>query len=521
MSFHYNSPPPPYLLSSSVSRKTPRPPPYALDSSVGRKFLTAGKRMGSLPTSLSVARSTAGSLPFAKNPIELSVYVANNVVFLYPNAGIDSSLEVFNPRGRPTVIVSIILTIPAEAPKPAPIKSLTVRLEASESLGFPNGPFEQNVLTYASKMVEEACQAELLPGNAYRWEVPVDLGNDVTPYERMRFGRVFQKMRVKLVWSNQSWMSKYKDLKVERDVWLTCIPRSSNLLDYARTHRGFVEGLGMIAVHMRTQHLTVGGYLRVGLSLPSLNAQCKVLRFEIFIRQTTTLHSRKRPGVVQECPPERRNLLTVEGEELMEMLQATNQGNWIVRIPFCDQLRPSTLQGSTDAAIRLNHQLEVCTTFDPTGTGSGKAKPLVHRAAWSFILPSCTCRWRSLNLPNYSQLDPTPVPDGKKSCEERFTEIDTPVIKGRLQSHLDQSDCSCGTSMTELLGYEDEFDDAQRVCSSILMREELQSPIDLVRSTESAHVPDAEEEAFIGLAEGHLGRSRSTADDEVTQHTRK
>jgi len=430
--------------------------------------------MTTLPPDHTVAKTTAGSLGFNKHPIELSIAVADNLVFLYPTAGTDESgSEAPSTRQRPTFIVSITLTIPAEAPQPPSIESLKVQLTGSESLGFPNGPFEQNVLTYATKAVEDTCFTRLVPGNAYRWEVPVEVNNDATPYERMRFGRVFQKMKVKLVWGNQSWKNKYKNLEVERDVWMTCIPRVSNVLDYARTHRTFIDQLGPLAIHVRTQHLTVGGYLRIGLSLPSPSPTCKLIRMEVAILQSTTLHSRKRRGHIENCPIEKIKFHTAEGNDLLEILQGTRQ-NQVMRIPSCDRIRPSTLNGSKDASIRLSHQLEIRLVFQDDVDSPG-GKPLVYTAKWPLVLPSCSCRWKSLKLPSYSEYDPSPVPDGVGEVGP----VDLKGIghRGRLRSHLDQTDCSCGIPLQKILGYEDEFDIAQRVCSSVLMREELMAAV--------------------------------------------
>jgi hypothetical protein len=221
----------------------------------------------------------------------------------------------------------------------------------------------------------------------------------VTPYERMRYGRVFQKMRVKLEWSKQSsLLKKYSNLQVEKDVWLTCIPRVSNLLDYARTHRSTVEGLGPVAMHIRTHHLTVGGYLRFGLSLPAEVAHDKIKKIEIVIIQKTVLHSRIRVGVVQRCFPERIKVQTIESPELQEKLQVVQeqrQGNWIVRIPKCDVLRPSTMQGSKDAAIRLSHQLEMRVTF----CKKPGEQEMAYAAQWPLLLPSVSKQRRRIMRP--------------------------------------------------------------------------------------------------------------------------
>lgn len=47
------------------------------------------------------------------------------------------------------------------------------------------------------------------------------------------------------------------------------------------------------------------------------------------------------------------------------------------------------------------------------------------------------------------------------------------TYRGRLQSHLDQNDCTCGISIEEVLKFEDEYEEAQDTCFTELMRQEL------------------------------------------------
>lgn len=247
---------------------------------------------------------------------------------------------------------------------------------------------EQNVIPYATKKVPDASKLELLPGSAYRWEVPIEVSHDVAPYERMRYGRVFQKMSVHLEWCTKTWLlSKYKDVSVERDVWLTCVPRLSNMLDYAKTHRTMNEHLGPLVMHIRSHHLVVGGYLRLGLHLPSFNRNCKILRMDVSFIQATTLHSRKRSGVVYPATPaDKITFLKVEEEEFTDKMQNL-QAIWIARLPTCHQMRPSTQIGSTSAAIKVTHKLEVRLVFVPKGQPSGE-KPITYSAMWPVTLPS-------------------------------------------------------------------------------------------------------------------------------------
>lgn len=213
---------------------------------------------------------------------------------------------------------------------------------------------------------------ELLPGTAYRWDVPIEVNHDVAPYERMRFGRVFQKMSVNLKWSSSSLkkkmiFAKYKELSVDRDVWIATIPRVSNMLDYAQTHRTEYQDLGPIVIHVRSAHLTVGSYLRLGLYIPQFNEKnIKILKMELSMKQYTSLHSRKRNGMVyQDSNPEVIPFLTVQGDEFDAKLRPNLHSNWIARIPHCHRLRPSTLSGSTEAAIRVSHRIQLKIAYIP------------------------------------------------------------------------------------------------------------------------------------------------------------
>jgi len=137
----------------------------------------------------------------------------------------------------------------------------------------------------------------------------------------------------------------------------------------------------------------------------------------------------------------------------------------------------------------------------------------------SIILFQCSCRWRSLKLPSYSKYDPSPVPDGV--AEDGPVDMGGIGYRGRLRSHLDQTDCACGIPMEELLGFEDEFDDAQRVCSSVLMREELQAAID-TRNDWTARPPSDpsvqsqdfnENDQYVGVGVDPIERPNSDEDE--------
>lgn len=445
-------------------------------------------------TSTGISDGTGMGWLFGKKSIELSISLSDNLVFIYPNIGVrqsgaednagdEASSQVSKP---PCLVVSLTLSIPANAVLPAGgIESLTVELMANESLGFPDAPFEYNTLTYAQKTLDEARDVVLEPGQTYHFQTLIEVPHHVTPFECNRYGRVLPRVRARLHWAGAKsrLFGGPRDLRAEQDVWVMGVPRTSNVLDYARTHQSFVEHLGPIILHARTQHLTVGGYLRLGLSLPAPALGCKIEKVLITLVQSTKLTSRSNSGHFTVCKPERIPFLSVEGEELQKCLRSSVDqqsgralsGNWVARIPHDRYARPSTLEGSKDAALRITHQLEVRIVFVPPETVANKPVfPVAYSAAWPLTLASCACRWRSLKLPMYSEQDPLPVEDAAAVVAD----FQDKRARGGRRGHADacdQSICSCGIKLDELLRYECEQDRAQQTSTVRLMEQEIEA----------------------------------------------
>lgn len=99
-------------------------------------IVTKTPSMSGLPFDRSVAKIRSGSFGFGKDIVELSINVADNLLFIYPNAADDrEDIEAVGSRPRATFIVTITLSIADDIPAPPPIESLTVQLKGLESLG--------------------------------------------------------------------------------------------------------------------------------------------------------------------------------------------------------------------------------------------------------------------------------------------------------------------------------------------------------------------------------------------------
>lgn len=276
------------------------------------------------------------------------------------------------------------------------------------------------------------------------------------------------------------------------------MPPSTDVISYAHTHDGFSELLGPVILHTRSRQLSVGGYLRAALSLPSAPPGMQLQKLTLTLVQGTTLVSRREPGHVEHCQPERIPLSNlgpaelqaktkrVTGEDQCDSLDV----DWIARIANDLQARSSTLLGNK-AAIRRDHVLEMSLTY----RGTEQEEPATYLASWPVLLPACSVTWRHMKLPSYSKNDPNPVPDRSRDAwePEKYANI-----------HVSHTTCACGQSLEKLLSWEDEGDDEDQTSTSNMMRE-------AVRSASSSIELDRTREQSRSRSRGRSGLSRESS----------
>lgn len=246
------------------------------------------------------------------------------------------------------------------------------------------------------------------------------------------------------------------------------MPISTDLLNYAHTHEGFRDAIGPIVMHAQTRQLSVGGYLRAALSLPSTTPGIELLDFKLTVIQHTILTSRKKPSHHERGKPERMTFLEVGQEELQSKLKrnAVETGGdsldatWVARLPKDNMCRCSTVAGS-QAAIRHNHEIEMVLNYKDAMSSAAET----YRVTWPLPLPACSMLWKHLKLPSYSEYDPSPVPEWTRDAwdQEKFANV-----------HLSQRTCACGQTLEKLLSWEDDGDDEEMVCTTNMVREAVQ-----------------------------------------------
>ncbi|PWN94220.1 hypothetical protein FA10DRAFT_43643 [Acaromyces ingoldii] len=272
---------------------------------------------------------------------------------------------------------------------------------------FPSGVVEEStsVLTSARLDVDIA---KLNKGDVATYEVALTIDHTSPPYERCRWGRINHLVRAELQLPNS------KGQTVEKGFTLNTLPRTITTNDYSRTHRSFSELLGPVILHVCSLHLTVGGFLHIGISLPSPAPNVRLVCITLSIVQKTRLASRKRPGHEEDCPEKTVEFHRVEGSELDRFMGKDERAEaWIARLPHDNDVRPTTIS-SSQTPIRVSHRLEVKMIFEESDDGPDeeskvgkKKKPQkVYLAAWPIHLVSCCCIWNSLLLPPYSDEDP-------------------------------------------------------------------------------------------------------------------
>ncbi|CEH17237.1 hypothetical protein CBOM_03295 [Ceraceosorus bombacis] len=393
--------------------------------------------------------------------MELKLDTSESHIYVWPGSTVNEEGQSAQaPRDDAVLVAFITLSIPAKSSPPSRIHCLSVTLEAVENIGFPSGSYETNRPFKVRCASEQAIDMPIEAGKSYRWELPLSIPHDVVPYERCNLGRVYFRLSTKLHFGGN--FITRRTLSASKDMFIIAVPSEDNVLDYAQSHGTFVEHLGPVALAVRSQHMTVGGYARLALSLPSPSPTLVLDQFSLSVVQNTTLHSRQSERI-ERARPESRVITAIEFDELLSkrLPDGTYEGNWIARMPHDSQIRSSTLAASK-AAIRLSHSLEVRIIYRPDDLPS--TKPLLYRASWSLILPHCACMWRSMRLPSYSIADPCPVPERGRDdwMPERYANI-----------HVSHSGCACGETLETLLAWEDEVDDEQDVCTTRMMWEDM------------------------------------------------
>ncbi|SJX62118.1 uncharacterized protein SRS1_12967 [Sporisorium reilianum f. sp. reilianum] len=400
-----------------------------------------------------------------------------NDIFLNPQVRSENE----TPEDHEPAIVQVIiqLSIPTKYTPPSKLISLSASLIGYESIGFPKGGFEQNQPYYNKKTIDSATDLKLEAGSIYQFEVSFSVDHSTAPYQRCKYGRHHQKVQVKATFPG---LIGKKTLTAEKNLFFIQTVAVTGFLPYYHVHRSAEQGLGPIFLGVRTQHLTVGGYLRITFSLDSPSPTLQLHSLKMTLLQQTTLKSRVRRNYTEHPPSERFTFFEAGPEELKKCLPGAaneagldgllalaqqqpppephqaegpsgsswstaaanpppppGQCNWVARIPNDSEARASTLPGS-DCAIGMAHGLELAIQYSDPSLGDSDVR--TYRASWGMILPSCACRWQTMRLPSYTPEDANPVP-----------KISRDFWAGR-NEHESFTQCVCGEDLEHLLEME-------------------------------------------------------------------
>lgn len=245
----------------------------------------------------------------------------------------------------------------------------------------------------------------------------------------------------------------------------------------------------------------------MGISIPAPSPQTEIEKVQLILIQSTKMISRGKKSHSVECKPEKFPFMSIEGEELKNCIRKEGHvelqsgfplvGNWVARIPTDQRARPSTLQGSKNASIRVSHQLEVRIIFKTEKRRNPGQDPIpstIYSASWPLILASCACKWRSLKLPMYSESEPL----SDEAARAAVADWQEKHLRMGKKKHIDGCDpslCSCGIPLDELLRYECEQDNAQQSSTIRLMREEIEAAT-LTPSTRRQSFASEQQDAF-------------------------
>ncbi|KAN0065384.1 hypothetical protein ACQY0O_001220 [Thecaphora frezii] len=393
--------------------------------------------------------------------MELKILSANSCdLFLQPRLRASPRHDDTDRDSCAYLQVIIQLSIPKDCTPPAKLLSLNASLVGYESIGFPRGGFEQNQPYCSKTTIPAATDLRLEPGSLYQFETTFAVDHNTAPYQRGKYGRHHQKVHVKATFPG---IISKKTLTAERNFFFVQTVTQSGSFPYYYVHRSAAEALGPIFFGVRTQHLTVGGYLRITFSLASASPTVRLHSLQLALQQQTTLKSRVRRNYCEQPPLERFVFFEADEEQLRPCISVPHvdgdeggdgatgelplgEGNWITRLPSDSEARASSLPGG-DVAIHMAHALELTIRFSDPTLHDGEMQ--TYRTAWGLILPSCACRWQSMRLPSYTPHDSNPVPTTSRD-----------FWTGR-NEHESHSQCVCGETLETLLQFEEEAKQAR------------------------------------------------------------
>lgn len=236
-------------------------------------------------------------------------------------------------------------------------------------------------------------ELHLEPGKQYSWDVVFDIPADIAPYVRCRYGRLYYRLTAKLTLHSAGGRllgGGRKTLKASKNAFPSALPTHDGALEYVFTHAADTA-LGPLWLTARSQHLTVGGYMRLGLVLPRLPPGAQLVRITARLLQRFTLCSRKRPGIKEHCPLESHTLVDSDGSDLVwrsdpnAALGCAVHGEWVTKLPVDHVFRPTSLPGS-QSAIKVAHQMvcQIRYTYSPPPETT-RTENMASRAAQSEI----------------------------------------------------------------------------------------------------------------------------------------
>jgi hypothetical protein len=132
---------------------------------------------------------------------------------------------------------------------------------------------------------------------------------------------------------------------------------STESFSWARTHAALTGHLGVnpffelyytqshflfdqpLFIALRTQHLTVGGFVRVALVLSGPKPTLSLNSFTITIVQQPRVRSRKEPKIMEISVPTYTEFFKATEADLMLLPNQPADKAWIARLPSCDEIR--------------------------------------------------------------------------------------------------------------------------------------------------------------------------------------
>ncbi|KAL8277053.1 hypothetical protein RQP46_010587 [Phenoliferia psychrophenolica] len=357
---------------------------------------------------------------------KLTVRLNEDTVFVHPQAV---------PSGRPTDDPILRGTVTLTLAAPRRVTTISCQLKGVVTVGAGDYRYDTSLSLLKTLAIDVG--GERLAKGEHSYHFSFIIPSSTATQERSKYGTCRHTVRA---WCDGLGSFGSTVFSPFIPVWIIANPAAPGELPQGLeiVVQDFGGDIGPIAMHVSSSHLTVSSLVFLNITFLAPPA-LKIMSVAAFIQQSFEL-TYLDPAIGTFSPPRQRKTLfyadqTTPIVEEGSLLARENLGRgatqplafesrrmspkplveiaageeWsysrIVRVPDDDQVRPSTLEG-TSTRIRVKHKLVTEVRYRTPGS----KKDMILEMSTDVVIASCCCLSDSLLLPSYAKAAPASTP---------------------------------------------------------------------------------------------------------------